>query len=52
MGRIALFEIPTYVTKESRIANYTGINESKNIIGKVKTKLYRFKHNLLNIKSK
>tara|TARA_B100000212_G_scaffold341648_1_gene325465 strand:- start:5421 stop:6224 length:804 start_codon:yes stop_codon:yes gene_type:complete len=46
MGRIALFEIPTYVTKKSRCQSYTDINESKNIISKLKSKIYNFKESL------
>lgn len=38
MGRIALFEIPTYVTKDSRKADYTSDEDSKIILAKQKLK--------------
>ena len=39
MGRIALFEIPTYVEEKSRLRNYSDIGEPKNFIEKLKYKV-------------
>ena len=39
MGRIGLFEIPTYVEEESRLREYSDIGEPKNFVEKIKYKI-------------
>ena len=39
LGRIGLFEIPTYIEDESRLNEYSDMGESKNLFAKIKNKV-------------